>query len=130
MRIQKTTSSRKHASRWSQGIRIQKADDQYTTWALSVKAYHCEVSYISDRDVKVTHKKSSTTVDTTAVSIPYEATSRLTGLVHHGLHWHVSDTLELVVDDQLGDKLNETEHVDSLSQRGNDERIPSSMGLV
>jgi hypothetical protein len=95
-----------------------------------ILAYHCEVSYIPDRAGKVTYKKSSTTVDTAAVSISYEATSRLTGLVHHSLHWHVSDTLELVVDDQLRDKLDETEHVDSLSQRGDDKRIPSSVGLV
>jgi hypothetical protein len=54
----------------------------------------------------------------------------LTGLVHHGLHGHMSNTLQLVIDNQLGYKLDETKHVDSLSKGGNDERVPSSVSLV
>lgn len=56
--------------------------------------------------------------------------SKLTGLVHHSLHWHMGHTLQLVIDDQLRNKLDETKHVDSLSEGSDDERVPSSMSLV
>lgn len=46
------------------------------------------------------------------------------------LHRHVSDALELVVDDQLRDELDKSSHVDGLSRRRDDERIPAPMGLV
>jgi hypothetical protein len=42
----------------------------------------------------------------------------------------MSDTFQLVIDNQLGYKLDETKHVDSLSKGSNDERVPSSMSLV
>jgi hypothetical protein len=42
----------------------------------------------------------------------------------------MSDTLQLVVDDQLRNKLDESKHVNSLCEGSDDERIPSSMGLV
>lgn len=81
-----------------------------------------------------TYKKSSTTVDTThnIQPLPCEthAPEKLTGLVHHCLHWHMSDTLELVVDDQLRHELDETKHVNGLSQGRDDERVPSSVGFV
>lgn len=41
---------------------------------------------------------------------------------------HVGHTLQLVVDDQLGNELDKTKHVDSLSEGGYDERIPTSVG--
>jgi hypothetical protein len=54
----------------------------------------------------------------------------LTGLVHHRLHRHVSDTLQLVIDDQLGYELDETKHVNRLSESSDDERVPSSVSLI
>ena len=42
----------------------------------------------------------------------------------------MSHTLQLVVDDQLRNKLDETKHVDSLSEGSDDERVPSSVSLV
>jgi hypothetical protein len=46
------------------------------------------------------YKKSSTTVDTSLFSNHIAIQQgRLTGLVHHSLHWHMSHTLQLVVDD-------------------------------
>lgn len=42
----------------------------------------------------------------------------------------MSNTLQFVIDNQLGYKLDETKHVDRLSEGGNDERVPSSMSLV
>lgn len=41
---------------------------------------------------------------------------------------HMSDTLELVVDDKLRDKLDKAEHVNRLRESGDDERVPSSVG--
>jgi hypothetical protein len=42
----------------------------------------------------------------------------------------MSNTLQLVIDNQLGYELDETKHVDSLSEGGDDERVPSSVSLV
>ena len=42
----------------------------------------------------------------------------------------MSDTLQLVIDDQLRNKLDETKHVNSLSKGGDDERVPSSVSFV
>jgi hypothetical protein len=96
-----------------------------------VLAYHCKVSITPDASQKRAYKKSSTTVDTSLFSshtiLQY---SELTSLVHHSLHWHMGHTLQLVIDDQLRNKLDETKHVDCLSEGSDDERIPSSMSLV
>ena len=42
----------------------------------------------------------------------------------------MSDTLQLVIDNQLGNELDETKHVNSLSKGGDDERVPSSVSFV
>jgi len=41
---------------------------------------------------------------------------------------HVSDGLELVVDDELRNELHESEHVDRLSESRHHEGVPSSVG--
>ena len=42
----------------------------------------------------------------------------------------MSDTLQLVIDNQLRNELDETKHVNRLSKGGYDERVPSSVSFV
>lgn len=40
---------------------------------------------------------------------------------------HVRNTLQFVIDDELRDELDESKHVDCLSEGGDDERVPASV---
>jgi hypothetical protein len=99
----KTASSRKHASRWSQGIRIQKAISSALPpndcfWCL--ETYHCLISFDLS-SVKKGYLQEIVHNSRYYTSAPFRGVENgtLTSLVHHRLHWHVRHALQLVVDD-------------------------------